>query len=154
MFPFRKETYETYGKDWLFIPGVETVADALNQLSWGAHLIKFFNSEIYGGPLRIKALQGPGHGIFPILVTGGITTDKVLPYLGGGALVLGAGFEIILGERYQEMQKAPDKTYICARLEEYVSAVAEARAQLGHTDWAEIQEPDELLKATNRYFSF
>lgn len=154
MLPFRRETYETYGEDWLFIPGVETAAEALRQLSWGAHLVKFFNAEIFGGPPRIKTFQAPSYGIFPILVTGGIAKDKVLPYIESGALALGAGFDIILGERYQETQETLDKVFIRSRLEEYVSAIAEARTKLGQSHWAEIEDADALLEATGSYFQF
>lgn len=154
MLPFRKETYETYNKEWLFFPGVETAAEALQQLRWGAHLIKFFNAEVFGGPRRIRTLQGPSHGIFPVVVTGGMTRDKVMPYMESSALALAAGFDIILGERYQEMQESPDAAFIRSRLEGYVRAVAEARAKLGQSHWAEIEDADALLTATGRYFPF
>jgi len=154
MLPFRQETYKTYGEEWLFVPGVETAAEALQQLRWGGHLIKFFNAEVFGGPRRIRTLQGPSHGIFPIVVTGGMTRDMVLPYMEGSALALAAGFDIILGERYQEMQETPDKTLIRSRLEGYVNAVAETRAKLGQSHWAQIKDADALLIATGRYFPF
>lgn len=152
MLPFRKETYEIYRENLLMIPGVETAAEAFQQLSWGAHLIKFFNTEVFGGPRRIAFLQAPTHKVLPIVITGGITPDRVGPYLESGALVIGAGFDTILGEQYHKMQENPDKAFIRQQVKSYRAAVVETRGKLGQSRWGEIADADTLLKATNRFF--
>lgn len=151
MLPFKEKTYKKYSDKLLLIPGVETAAEALEQLTLGAHLIKFFNTEAFGGPSRIKLLHAPTHNILPIIVTGGIRPEVISAYIENQVLAVAAGFDLILGEKYQEMQDTPDKNFIAQKLERYLRAVKEARMRTGKSNLGEL-ESESLLKITGRYF--
>ena len=149
---FQKKTYTKYQEKWIFIPGAEVVSQAFQQLSWGAHLIKFVNTEGFEALKRIEALQGPTHQILPIMVTGGMTPEKISPYIKSGVLVIAAGFDVMLAERYHEMQKHPNKKWIIERLLEYVNTVQQARGKVKQAHWTQIKNSDTLLKETGKFF--
>ena len=151
MLPFSKKTYNKYKNKLLFIPGVETVAQAFEQISWGAHLIKFFNTENFGGAQRIKTIQGATHNTLPILVTGGMRLEKIFEYVEARVLVIGAGFDIILENGQQNFQGNLDKVFIKNKLLAYVKRVKESRKKTNQQYLSEEKNTDKLLKMTGRF---
>ncbi len=152
MLPFKEKTYQKYSGKMIFIPGVAVVKEALEELKKGAHLIKFFDTEVYGGVKRIKVLQGPTYGIIPTLVAGGIRPEKVFEYVESNVLVVSAGFDLILHKNYQAVQEKPDRVFITQCLKDYLIAVKEARIKLGIEYLSETEDPHRLLDMTGRLF--
>lgn len=145
---FRAETYRELSKQVILIPGVATLGEAIDQLTLGAHLVKFVSMP----ETAIKAFQAPTHHLLPIFYTGGATVERVEGYIEAGALVIGSGFDVILGEKYQEMQEKPDREYILDRLLTYRENVRRAREKTDEGRYCSLEDPLELLKGTGRYF--
>ena len=126
--PFSAEIHARYPQRPI-IPGVETAAEAKAQLDLGASLIKFCNPVMKGGPAYIKSISGgPIHFGLPLLLTGGMRPELIGEYVEAGMLVAVAGFDLILGERYEEMQEHPDYEAVTHAIEGYVEAFRKARA--------------------------
>jgi 2-keto-3-deoxy-6-phosphogluconate aldolase len=127
---FRGETY-CHHADRVIIPGVETTEEAKTQMDRGASLVKISAPALRGGPAYLRTMMhcGPIHFGLPLLVTGGIRPDLVDSYVEAGALAAVAGFDLILGGRYRDMQAAPDWTFIRDAMAAYADAFRAARAR-------------------------
>jgi 2-keto-3-deoxy-6-phosphogluconate aldolase len=150
--PFMKETIEEYGRDFILIPGVETLKEAYEALQWGAHFTKFCSVE----PARIKQINSDAtHRIFPIFVTGGVTREKIPQYVEAGVSVLGGGWDIMLQDIYKQMQIVPDDKKILDAIMAYKKAFSNACME--HIpDYAANKEPDteEYLKRFKYFHPF
>lgn len=127
---FNAETYRRH-ENIPIIPGVEASNEAKVHLDYGASLVKFSGPEMRGGPSYFKSMLncGPMHFGLPLLLTGGMRPELIESYVEAGMLVAVAGFDLILGNRYQEMQKKPDWKFVRSSLENYVKVFQEARAR-------------------------
>jgi 2-keto-3-deoxy-6-phosphogluconate aldolase len=130
MIAFSAGTYRDHA-DIPIIPGVETPGEAKAQMDLGASLVKISAPALRGGPAYLRTMLncGPMHLALPILVTGGIRPELVDGYVEAGALVAVAGFDLILGDQYQTLQKTPDWDFIGNALSAYVAAFRAARAR-------------------------
>lgn len=130
MLAFSAETYRRY-RGIPIVPGVETPNDAKIQVDLGASLVKFSGPAMRGGPGYFRGMVncGPIHFGLPLLITGGMRPDLIEQFVEVGMLVAVAGFDLILGERYKEMQAKPDWKFIANALAAYVKAFAAARAK-------------------------
>lgn len=130
MIAFSEASYRRHA-DIPIIPGVETTSEAKAQMDLGASLVKVSAPALRGGPAYLRTLVhcGPMHHGLPLLVTGGIRPELVDGYVEAGALVAVAGFDLILGGRYVEMQAAPDWDAVGGAMAAYVHAFAQARAK-------------------------
>jgi hypothetical protein len=148
MVPFRKITYRRFARKTVLVPGVSSPGEAIEQLVLGAHLAKFVN----GTDGYLKGMQAPTHGIIPVFYTGGVTLERIPGLVDSGVLVCGAGFDVILGSRYEEMQTQPDRRYIVKRLKIYREAIQAARGKTREKSYAPFSGK-KLLQATGRYFA-
>ena len=96
MLRFRDQTYADYGQRMAMVPGVSTPNEAIDQLEVGADLVKAVVSTSAGMDLVCKS-RAATHGLFPFLVTGGVTGDRLETCIEAGVLVGSAGFDLILG---------------------------------------------------------
>lgn len=130
MIAFNASTYRRH-KSIPIVPGVETPQEAKIQLDYGASLVKFSGPALKGGPAYFKALVNcaPLHFGLPLLLTGGLRPELIDQYIAAGMLVAVAGFDLILGRRYQEMQKKPEWKFARNSLKDYVRALREGRAR-------------------------
>jgi len=130
MLAFSPETYRRY-RGIPIVPGVETPNDAKIQVDLGASLVKFSGPAMRGGPKYFKGMVncGPIHFGLPLLITGGMRPELIDQFVEAGMLVAVAGFDLILGERYKEMQAKPDWQAVGQALSAYVKAFADARAR-------------------------
>lgn len=119
-----------WSKSHLLLPGTETVAEAVAALEAGAHFAKLFTADLVGGPARVKRLtSAPLHGLLPLFVTGGVTTERMPEYVAAGAILLGSGWDLMLGADYAALQANPDRPRIAGQLERFLTAMRNARDQ-------------------------
>lgn len=85
-----------FGKDYklLILPGVATPTEMLNAMHWGAHALKFFPAESFGGAKCLKTVMAPLPNL-PVVATGGITVETMSDYWAAGALAVGIGNELL-----------------------------------------------------------
>ncbi|KML41927.1 MAG: bifunctional 4-hydroxy-2-oxoglutarate aldolase/2-dehydro-3-deoxy-phosphogluconate aldolase [Bacillota bacterium] len=75
------------------IPGALTPTEILTAYENGADMIKVFPANAFG-PGYIKNIHGPFPHI-PLMVTGGINESNMQEYIGGGALAIGVGGNLV-----------------------------------------------------------
>lgn len=94
MVGFHLETIRRYCSTHLMIAPVSTMLEMFSAVSAGAHFAK-----IAGSPLElVSTLRNPAtFGFSPIMVTGGMTLERIPLAVQRGAVVVGAGFDLILG---------------------------------------------------------
>ena len=77
------------------IPGVMTVSEAVEALTYGAKVIKIFPAGLYG-PAVIKSFKGP----LPqasFMPTGGVTIENAKEWIQAGAVAIGTGSDLTRG---------------------------------------------------------
>lgn len=154
MIAFNAETYQRH-KNIPIIPGVETPNEAKIQLDYGASLVKFSAPDLSGGPAYFKMMvnSAPIHFGLPLLITGGMKPELIERYVAVGMLVAVAGFDLILGESYQEMQKKPGRKAIIDALAAYTKAFADARAKhMGQISFASA-DPVLIQKESGKFLN-
>ncbi|WP_026582637.1 bifunctional 4-hydroxy-2-oxoglutarate aldolase/2-dehydro-3-deoxy-phosphogluconate aldolase [Bacillus sp. J33] len=75
------------------IPGALTPTEILTAYEHGADMIKVFPVNAFG-PGYIKNIHGPFPHV-PLMVTGGINAANIKEYIGGGALAVGIGGNLV-----------------------------------------------------------
>ncbi|MEO0824337.1 MAG: bifunctional 4-hydroxy-2-oxoglutarate aldolase/2-dehydro-3-deoxy-phosphogluconate aldolase [Cyanobacteria bacterium J06642_9] len=76
-----------------FIPGALTPSEIVTAWQAGAASVKIFPISVMGGPVYLKALQGPlGH--IPLIPTGGVTTTNAPDLLTSGAIAVGVSSDL------------------------------------------------------------
>lgn len=148
--PLSAVTLGRYRDTHLLMPGVETVREAWAALEAGAHFAKLFTTSVTGGPQRVaQVCSAPLHGLPPIFVTGGVTLERIEPFMAAGAAVLGSGWDVLLGSEYEAQQDRPESAVLADALRSFVSRAAECRASLG---WPALSLGDrEYLGALGHY---
>lgn len=128
--PLALETIARLSSTHLVIPGVETVQEAVRAVEAGAHFAKLFTIHGLQEHRRVALVtSGPLYGLLPIFVTGGVTLAKIEPYVESRAALLGAGWEVILGDRFQAVEENPSTDELAAALRRHLVAMAEARSK-------------------------
>lgn len=150
--PFSHRTLTAYASEFLMIPGVETIREAVNALNAGAHFVKFCSAP----PNRMKQINSEAtYRLFPIFYTGGATLESVGAYIQSGAVLLGGGWDLMLAEQYEQMQTALDPHLAAARLTAYGKAHHEARAQINSHWMRDMRaEPAEYLSRLSHFHPF
>jgi len=154
MIAFNAETYRRH-KNIPIIPGVETPNEAIVQLGYGASLVKFSAPMLKGGPVYFKTMvnSGPIHFGLPLLITGGMRPDMIGKYVEVGMLVAVAGFDLILGEKYNAMRRKPDMQAVKDALADYIKAFADARAKyMPHVNFSSA-DPAIIQKESGKFFN-
>ena len=104
------------------LPGVMTPTEAITALELGCDIIKVFPGNIVG-PAAISSFRGPlPQGEF--MPSGGVDVDNVEKWLKAGACAVGTGSNLTAGA------KKGDYAAVTAKAQEFVKAVADARANL------------------------
>ena len=104
------------------LPGVMTPTEAITALELGCDIIKVFPGNIVG-PAAISSFRGPlPQGEF--MPSGGVDVDNVEKWLKAGACAVGTGSTLTAGA------KKGDYAAVTAKAQEFVKAVADARANL------------------------
>ena len=102
------------------LPGVMTPTEAITALECGCDVIKIFPGNIMG-PAAISSFKGPlPQGEF--MPSGGVDVDNVDKWIKAGAYAVGTGSSLTKGA------KTGDFAAVTAKAQEFVAAVAAARA--------------------------
>ncbi|MCC8127792.1 MAG: bifunctional 2-keto-4-hydroxyglutarate aldolase/2-keto-3-deoxy-6-phosphogluconate aldolase [Clostridiales bacterium] len=102
------------------LPGVMTPTEAITAMEAGCDVIKIFPGNIVG-PAAISSFKGPlPQGEF--MPSGGVDVDNVDKWLKAGAYAVGTGSSLTKGA------KTGDYAAVTAKAQEFVAAVAAARA--------------------------
>lgn len=124
MVGMRRETIERYSSTHLTIAPVATTFEMFNALSAGAHFVKVAGNQLdFVGTLRDDAT----FDLCPIMVTGGMTLERIELAVKHGASLMGAGFDLILNGH----PKSASVGQIAKSLGEYIRVTQGAR----HEKW-------------------
>ena len=103
------------------LPGVMTPSEAITAMEAGCDIIKVFPGNIVG-PAAISSFKGPlPQGEF--MPSGGVDVDNVDKWIKAGAYAVGTGSSLTKGA------KTGDFAAVTAKAQEFVAAVAAARAK-------------------------
>ena len=154
--PLRLETIVKYRDSHVLMPGVETGTEAYRVVADGAHFAKIYAASLFGGPDYIRAITAaPTHGLLPIFVTGGVSREKIRGYLGARAISLGAGWDLMLGERHKPLQEAPVLSELVETLSAYMREFDSARREFYPALTEALSGSDEAyLRAIPHYHPF
>jgi 2-keto-3-deoxy-6-phosphogluconate aldolase len=106
----------------LLAPTASTVTEAFEQLGAGAHFIKMIGTDL---PAIARCRQTALFDICPVFVTGGITEARIPEAVEAGAVLAGAGFDVLLVD---EAKPVSGHT-VAAVLRRTVAAIQTARDQ-------------------------
>lgn len=102
------------------LPGVLTPSEAITAMEYGCDVIKVFPGNLVG-PAAISSFKGPlPQGEF--MPSGGVDVDNVDKWIKAGAYAVGTGSSLTKGA------KTGDYAAVTAKAQEFVAAVAAARA--------------------------
>lgn len=103
----------------VYCPGVATPSEMFAAIDLGAHALKLFPGEMIGPPV-VKALRAVAPSTARLVPVGGVTPDKMAPYLAAGADGFGLGSALFKpGESLDDIRVAARR---------FVSALGAARA--------------------------
>ena len=88
----------------------------------GADAVKVFPAKALGGPAYCKMVREPFPDI-PLVPTGGVTLDTIVDYFEAGALLVGAGGDLVS----RDALRMGDREQIARRARQYVSAISAIR---------------------------
>ena len=151
--PLSLDTVARLSRTHLVIPGVESVTEAVQAVTAGAHCAKFFTTSPLGEHQRVNlATSAPLYGLLPIFVTGGVKCEKIESYVRSRVALLGSGWDLILGERYIKLQNAPDVSELSAVLKLFLDAMSDARQK--HQPLVNAGDWRDYLRAIPHYHPF
>jgi 2-keto-3-deoxy-6-phosphogluconate aldolase len=120
MVGFRPETLERYSSTHLMVAPVSTIYEMFSSLNAGAHFVKVFGTQLD----LVSTFRGDAtYDFCPIMVTGGMTLERLPVAVKNGAVLIGAGFELILSG----LEPNASVKQIAKRLEQYLDATRRAR---------------------------
>lgn len=93
MIGWSQESIRRYSGSKIVIPSAWTVNDAFFQVKAGAHFAKLLGSET---DLVNRCRMQAAFDYCPIMVTGGMTPERIPIAIEAGAAMVGAGFDLIL----------------------------------------------------------
>jgi 2-keto-3-deoxy-6-phosphogluconate aldolase len=120
MVGFHEETIRCFGSKHLIFSSVMTLPEAYRATVAGAHFCKMFGPGVE--LVKLCRSEG-GFGFCPVMVTGGVTLDRVTPLISAGAAVLGSGFELIL----RDLPQPRTSKTIASLLQKYIETAHEAQ---------------------------
>lgn len=111
-----------YSPTHIVCPCAQTVREAFLQLGAGSHFIKVLGPSL---DFVNTCRKGPTFGACPIMITGGMSIERIDAAVEAGAVIVGAGFDLLL--RGQPSNISSRK--IADVLKQYIEAVKESRAE-------------------------
>jgi len=120
MMGFGERSIAAYRDRRLLMPSAMTVNEAFHQVRVGAHFIKLNGRDT---DLLVRCRAAPTHGYCPLLVTGGMTLDRVPGTIEAGAMLIGTGFDLMLADQPADVTASA----VASILTRYVQAVRDAR---------------------------
>ena len=120
MVGYSLETIRRYSGRRIIIPTAMTVTEALQQTSAGAQFIKLSGTDL-GFVRRVRGAAT--HGFCPCFVTGGMTPERIPEAVSAGAVLVAAGFDLILKGTPESISRGE----VAALIREYIDAADTAR---------------------------
>lgn len=115
------ESIRKYSDTHVIIPRATTATEAFQQVGAGAHFAKFVGPDIN---LVRGSRAAPTFDYCPIFFTGGATLKKIPEIIDAGAVVVGAGFDLILRGQGKDISCKQ----MSSLLKSYIDVTNEARA--------------------------
>ena len=109
-------------KDVCVIGGALTPTEVHATFLAGADAVKVFPAKALGGPAYFKMLREPFPEL-PLVPTGGVTIDTMAEYFKAGALLVGAGGDLVS----RDALRTGNMERITKRARQYVSAISMLR---------------------------
>jgi 2-keto-3-deoxy-6-phosphogluconate aldolase len=120
MVGFRPETLARYASTHIMIAPVSTTYEMFSALDAGAHFVKVAGTELD----LVNSFRGDAtYELCPIMVTGGMTLERLPIAVKNGAVLIGAGFELILNG----LERNASVMQMAGRLAQYIDATRKAR---------------------------
>lgn len=146
MLGWREETIEKYAPTHLIAPTVSTVSEALFSVGAGAQFVKLMGNDLD----FIKRCRGDAAFDFcPILVTGGMSLERLPQAIEAGAVAAGAGFDLTM----KGIDSDASASDVAASVKPYLEAAQRAQRQC----WPEIKVgagTQEWLDSLPHFHSF
>jgi len=93
MIGWHEETIRKYAPRRIVMPTASTVNEAFFQVGAGAHFAKLFGGDL----ALVRRCRGDAaFGYCPIIVTGGMTTERIPEGIEAGAILIASGFDLTL----------------------------------------------------------
>lgn len=121
MMAFREETIKKYSANRLLMPCAMTSNEAFSMVGAGAHFAKVIGPEL---DLVKLCRAAPMFDYCPLVITGGMTTERIPEAIAAGAVLIGSGFDLML-----QGETNPSKAVMVRRIREFVDVTNEARAR-------------------------
>ena len=120
MLGYRLDTIRRYAKSHILAVSAMTVTEALQQVGAGAHFIKMGGSDL--GLVR-RVRNDAAFDFCPVLVTGGMSAENIPAAVDAGAVLVGAGFDLILKGKSADISRQE----VAAEIRKCLSAAQESR---------------------------
>lgn len=121
MMAFSEESIRKYSPRRLIMPCAMNSNEAFFQIGAGAHFAKFIGP---GLDVVRRCRAAPTYEYCPIMITGGMSTERIPEAVEAGAVLIGSGFDLML-----QGEKNPSMATVVRRLREFMDVTAEARAR-------------------------
>jgi hypothetical protein len=145
---WRNENIRKYAPTHLVMPTAMTIREAIDQVSAGAQFIKVLGPDLN----LVKILRGDGvHGFAPIMITGGMSKERIPLAIEAGVTLVGSGFEILLGQDLDSVSTARATSVI----KEVLTVAQDSRRRV----WPNLlngnaTSPDVWLRSLPHYHPF
>jgi len=137
MLGWSRESLEKYSPTRIIMPFAGTRNEAFYQVGYGAHFAKMFGKAM---PLVRECRLGAAFGYCPMLVTGGMTPERIPEAMEAGAAMVATGFDLTL--KGEPTNVAQEK--VTAVMKTYLAATRAAREQ----HWPELAAASDADDAT------
>ncbi len=107
----------------MFCPGAYTTTEIVAARDAGAHVVKVYPVGVAGGPKYIQVIRDPLPDI-PMLASGGITLENMVPFLHAGCVGIGLGGSLA----DPKLAEAGQFDEITHRAKAFVQRLTDARA--------------------------
>jgi len=112
-------------KNTCVIGGALTPSEILAVWEAGADAVKVFPVKAMGGAAYLRMVSEPMPSV-PLVPTGGVTLETLEEYFRAGAVLVGAGGDLV----NKKKAEAGDFAWITERSRQYVAAIRNARSSL------------------------
>lgn len=121
MMGLSEETTAKYAPTRLLMPCAATSNEAFFSIDIGAHFAKLIGPDL---ALVKRCRAVPTYDYCPVMITGGMTTERIPDAVDAGAVLIGTGFDLML-----QGEDNPSKALVIRRVREFLDVTADARAK-------------------------
>jgi len=133
MLGWNRESIEKYAPSRIVMPFARTRNEAFYQIGWGAHFAKMFGSEL---DMVKQSRLSAAFDYCPILVTGGMTPQRIPEAMEAGAVLIATGFDLTL--------KGEDTNIPAEKVTEVMKTYLAATKAAREKHWPEIASTEHL----------